>query len=233
MKTMMIRIITPIIFCSLIYNNLIAQDYNIRDQELWTSYNVKIDLRKKLTLSINPEIRWNEGMSKFKNFNILIEPSYRINNKLSLELSYRNYQTPTSVNHRIHSSVSLRLKKKKWRFNTKMAHFVDLRTFDHDFWSSNRPEHYLRSKNTIGYSIKRFSITAISDLRFNFDDIKFDLSTNRYGMAFSYDLNKSNSVQITQFINESHGLKIIRNYILSISLESDINLKKFLKTKKS
>ena len=229
----MIRMITLISCCSLIYNNLFAQDYNIRDQELWTSYNVKIDLRKKLALSINPEIRWNEGMSQFKNFNILIEPSYKINNNLSLELSYRNYQTPTTVNHRIHSSLSLRLKENKWRFSSKMAHYVDLRTFDHDYWSTNNPEHYLRTKNTIGYSFKRFAFSAISDLRFNFDDIKFDLSTNRYGLSISYDLNKSNSVQITQFINESHALTIARNYILSITLESDINLKKILKTKKS
>ena len=196
----------------------------INDFELWSGVQLRKNITKKLRVSFEEEIRFNENISDIKKFYSEIGLSYRLNKHIRFAARYRFTENKTilsyySTRHRIMADISLRYKISRLfiafrsRYQIK---YIDIYSSETGFV----PRNHSRNKLSLKYNIRKNPVSPFTsgELYYQLNNPEGNqLDKLRYTAGFEYNINKKNSFdiyfRIQQQINVNNPVK---SYIIGV-----------------
>lgn len=208
-----------LLFCS--FTVSLAQ---ISDFELWSGVQLRKNITKKLRVSFEEEIRFNENISDIKKFYSEISLSYRLNRYIKFAAHYRFTENKTilsyySTRHRIMADISLRYRISRLtvayraRFQTK---YIDIYSSETGFV----PRNHSRNKLSLKYNIRKNPVSpfASGELYYQLNNPEGNqLDKFRYTAGFEYNINKKNSFDI--YFRNQQQLNVnnpVKSYIIGV-----------------
>ncbi len=196
----------------------------VNDFELWSGVQLRKKITKKLRVSFEEEIRFNENISDIKKFYSEISLSYRLNKYIRFAARYRFTENKTllsyySTRHRIMADISLRYRISRLtvayraRYQTK---YIDIYSSETGFV----PQNHSRNKLSLKYNIRKNPVSPFisSELYYQLNNPEGNrLDKLRNTAGFEYNINKKNSFdiyfRIQQQINVNNPVK---SYIIGV-----------------
>src|ERR1043165_4849753 len=138
-----------IFFCSMLFCIMcIAQ--NTQDAGLWATFSVSKSITKKISLSIDQEMRLRENFQRINLFYTNIGFDYKISKNLKISPTYRAIQKKLlepgySYRHRFQLDITAKKKLDKITVSDRVRYQAEVQ----NYLSSAKgkiPEHYLRFK---------------------------------------------------------------------------------------
>jgi len=203
-------------------NNVMGQE---QDMELWTSVELEKKVSKKVRISLEEELRFNDNISRFNKFYSNLGLSYRINKFVRVGCNYRFEQKKQpenyySTRHRLSAELILRYKVNRFRISCRNRYqqkYADINSSDDGLI----PRSYTRSRIQVEYNIRKNPLTPYISYEFyykvnNVEDNEID--TNRYTAGLEYPLNKRNDLDIFFRIAEQVNVnKPVTSSIIGVS----------------
>jgi hypothetical protein len=148
------QIIFLYFFIALLCYNSFAQ--NIKDAGLWATFSVQKEITKKISLTLDQEMRLRENFQRLNLFYTNIGIDYKLNKNIKISPSYRftqKKQLEPGFSYRHRFSLDVTAKKKLSAIT--LSERVRYQTEVQDYYSSRKGkllEHYLRFKTDIKYT---------------------------------------------------------------------------------
>lgn len=186
-----ITIIILLLSGSLIINKANAQEID-NDFQSRTEFKLSFKPIKKVTISLAPEIRWDEYFAVSK-YHLESQVSYKLLKGLTLSGSYRFIVNPrnTSSTEYLHRfALEADYGRKVFRFEPSAR--IKYTNYTED--ASNGD--FLRYRAKVGYDIKGVKLTPFISAEGFHDITENKLYKMRYSLGTSYKLNKHNSIKL-------------------------------------
>ncbi len=223
-----------IVFCLMVFCFAISAQ-NTQDAGLWTTFSVSKSLNKKISLSIDQEMRLRENFQRLNLFYTNIGFDYKINKNLKISPTYRTIQKKLlepgfSYRHRFMLDVSAKKKFDKFTVSERVRYQTEVQNY-YTSAKGKIPEHYLRFKTDIKYTaLDKVTPYVSCELRYQLTAPRGDDPVYNYGFhrvrnmaGLSYKINDANSVDLYYLVQSEFDISN-KETIYIVGIAYSINL---------
>lgn len=176
-----------------------------------TEVKLSLDLTKKFTLSVIPEVRWNESFNVDK---YLLESriEYKAIKGLSVSGGYRFIINPrntqsTEYLHRFAFAADYGLKIQRWKPSLRIKYT--------NYTEDASIGDYLRYRAKLKYDIPKFKLNPVVGIEGFHDLTDKELYKMRYSIGTSYKFNKHHSIGMS-YILDYYMQEYLNKHIINI-----------------
>ena len=175
----------------------------IDDTRLWTGVTLKHKFTRKLSASVNQQLRFKYDITQVDLLFSEAGVEYEIKKNLKISLNYRfineNQETYYRKSHRLYVDLSYKYKPKRFSF-TLRERIQEEYTSINSSETGKIPEWLLRSKLAISYDTeKRYKPYISLEMYYLIDNAKElgeGISRLRYGAGVEYELNRIHALDL-------------------------------------
>lgn len=186
----------------------------VKDAGLWTSVGLDYKLKKKVTVSISEEVRFNENITEAGTILTNVGLSYKYNKHFKFDIGYRyslkrKVEDYYSIRHRFNVDIRYNKSLKPIQFQYRIRLQDQYSNIGRDS-DGGIPEFYLRNKLKLNLDLNKpyspyFSVELFSPLNYP-HNIAFDRIRTIAGV--DYSLSKHHKVDVYYLIQK--GLNVSR-----------------------
>jgi hypothetical protein len=192
-----------------------------KDAGLWISAGIEKKLDRRLSVSLAPQVRFNENITELYKYFADAGISYRLK-ELKFSFNYRfmnqrKLDDSYSKRHRFFLDLAYKFKQEKFSIAYRLRYqnqFNDIGVSED--WQD--PSKYVRNKITVKYITDgKFQPFVTSDLWYHIKPAKSEFNNFRFSLGTSYELNKFSSIDVSYIINkEFNSNNPVTSYIISL-----------------
>ena len=183
-----------LVFCFLSGILFLTPDFSLAqttDFEFWPSADLRYNISKKFRVSVEQQLRLDDGASQFKTTFTEAGLRYRISRYIRIRANYRFIIRPNDIRQRISGDLLLRYQKKKFplRFNYRMRLQKLYRG------EGRNPIKYFRNKLAVSYNLSKLVDPFVaSELYYRLWNKTNELQKYRLDFGMDWRLNKKSSL---------------------------------------
>jgi long-subunit fatty acid transport protein len=223
-----------ILFCLMAFC-LSGTAQNTQDAGLWTTVSVSRSITKKISLSVDQEMRLRENFQRINLFYTNIGFDYKINKNLKISPTYRAIQKKLlepgfSYRHRFQLDVTAKKKFNKITVSERVRYQAEVQNYLTSA-KGKIPEHYLRFKTDIKYTaLEKVTPYVSCEFRYQLTAPRGDDPDFNYGFhrvrniaGIEYKLNDSNSLGLYYLVQSEFDISN-KETIYIVGVAYSINL---------
>jgi Protein of unknown function (DUF2490) len=191
---------------------------NTKDAGLWATFSVQKEITKKISLTLDQEMRLRENFQRLNLFYTNIGIDYKLNKNIKISPTYRFTQKKQlepgfGYRHRFMLDVTAKKKFSKITLSERVRYQTEVQ----DFYTSRKgkiPEHYLRFKTDLKYTAPEKLTPYIScELRYQITAPRGEDPLTNYGFhrirnvaGIEYKINDSNTLNLYYLIQSEFNI---------------------------